>query len=92
MDLDIELSAVLFDNTMLKEFPVPLEMIREEEKDGVKIAFVRLRIPEVETDEHTLNFVAQHTTSDAASHIARDYLIEGGDKRTISSNPHQLKS
>jgi VWFA-related protein len=82
MDSDIELSAALFDNSVLKEIPVSLEVIREEEEAGIKAAFVRFRIPEAETGEYTLIFKAKHLASGATSHIRRDYLIEDVDRKT----------
>jgi hypothetical protein len=82
MDSDIELSAAIFDNSVLKEIPISLDMIREEEEAGIKTAFVRFKIPELETDEYALIFKAKHLASGATSHIRRDYLIEDVNRKT----------
>jgi VWFA-related protein len=80
LESEISLSAVLFDKTMLEEIPVPLEIVREEGGRGIKTFFVKLRIPEVETDEYTFIFTAEHMVSGATSLVICDYLIGGDEK------------
>jgi hypothetical protein len=64
----------------LEEIPVPLEIVREEGGGGIKTFFVKLRIPEVETDEYTFILTAEHMASGAASQVICDYLIGGDEK------------
>jgi len=77
LDAGISLSAILFDKTMVEEIALPLEIIREKEEMGVKTFFVRVRIPNVEKDEYTLIFTAEHIASGNKTETACDYLISG---------------
>lgn len=76
IDGGIRLSATLFDKTMVEEIALPLEIIREKEEMGVKTFFVRFRIPDVEMDEYTLIFAAEHIASGNRTETARDFLIK----------------
>ena len=76
MDEGIRLSSILFDKTKLEEIALPLEIVREKEGLGVKTFFVRLRIPDVEKDEYTLIFTAEHIASGNRTETARDFLIK----------------
>ena len=80
----VQLSAILFDKTMVEEIPIPLEIINASDKGGMKSFFVRLQIPEVETDEYSLIFTAKHTDSGATSQISCDFLIKEEGKTTVS--------
>jgi VWFA-related protein len=76
MTSEIRLSAALFDKTMLEEIPVPLEIIQKEKKNGTIVFFVKLKIPEIEPDEFTFIFDAEHEASGTASQIICDFLFE----------------
>jgi VWFA-related protein len=86
MTSEIRLSAALFDKTMLEEIPVPLEAIQKERKNETIVFFVKLRIPEIEPDEYTFIFNAEHEKSGAASQVICDFFFEGKEKKEPESD------
>lgn len=72
----VELTSFLLDKTAGEEIAIPLAIINEEEKDGMKTYLIRFQVPDLEPDEYTFFLVATDRASGEMSAVGSDFVIQ----------------
>lgn len=72
----IQLTAFFVDLLTEERVAVPLRIMNEKDMDGLKTYLVRFRVPELESDEYSLVFVAEEPASGEMSVVGCDFVIQ----------------
>jgi VWFA-related protein len=72
----LKLSAFLLDRSAGIQIPVLLDVLSEKEERGEKTFFVRLQIPDIESNPYILELVAENAATGASSRIGMNFIIE----------------